>query len=277
MASVFEDLQLRYQGRKIEQDGSTKRTTLTFTGSYDLCVRGSETDYQLGMESGEYGTITSTSIDQDEGPFWKLTVVYEIDTITASMSSGSEEGPGHSELNARVMSNPLENHPNYKRKWNYNLYFIGVTPSEDIINSIWNNTTANTPYDYIWIYNNGATMIQFGQVRPPKPDTFLAYPDTYWVTCRAMTKPGQSYYMVPTYELIQYGKHKNKSDAGWAVSSKLGKTVKPSKGDFGIDKKLEGNWLCEGGTIRHNGKFWVSELTYVFSGNGRNWDSDIYD
>lgn len=72
--------------------------------------------------------------------------------------------------------------------------------------------------------------------------------------------------------MTQYGKHKNKSDAGWAVSNKAGKTAKPAKGDFGIDGKLKGNWLCEGGSVRHNGKYWVSALTYVFSGNGKNWD-----
>lgn len=76
------------------------------------------------MQSQEYGAITSNKVTQGEGPFWELEVVYEIDMITISIGQGSEDGPGHSELTARVISNPLENHPNYKRKWNYNLYCI---------------------------------------------------------------------------------------------------------------------------------------------------------
>lgn len=158
----------------------------------------------------------------------------------------------------------------------------GYDPPNDVVQDIWNNANADTPYDKMWFYNNNMTIIQFGQFAPPVPN-FQPYSTSndlmfrYWRPIKAMTKPGVTCYMVPTYEMTEYGKHDDKSKAGWAVSNRIGKTVKPKKGDFGIDNKLEGNWLCEGGSISHNGKFWVSELTYLFSGNGRNWDEDLYD
>lgn len=187
---------------------------------------------------------------------------------------------GHSELTVRSMSNPIENHPNYRKKWNYNLYYLGAYPSESDYIDAWNNATAENEmiaaggtYTGPTNFNPANTYYCWGK---GVADCGSA-PDGYiWVKLKNMTKPGIETYDYPVYEMTQYGKHKNKSQAGWAVSSKIGKTAKPTKGDFGIDAKLAGNWLCEGGQVRHNGKYWVSALTYVFSGNGKNWDDDIY-
>ena len=218
---------------------------------------------------------------QDEGPFWHIEVIYTVNTLDGiDYESGSEDGPGHSELTVRSMSNPIENHPNYRKKWNYNLYYLGAYPSESDYIYAWNNATAENEMIAVGGTYTGPTNFN-------PANTYYCWgkgvadcgsaPDGYvWVKLKNMTKPGIETYDYPVYEMTQYGKHKNKSQAGWAVSSKIGKTATPSKGDFGIDSKLAGNWLCEGGQVRHNGKYWVSALTYVFSGNGKNWDDDIY-
>lgn len=43
---------------------------------------------------------------------------------------------------------------------------------------------------------------------------------------------------------------------------------------FGIVKKLGGNWLCEGGSVSYDGKYWIATCTYAHSPDG--WDQDLY-
>lgn len=78
----------------------------------------------------------------------------------------------------------------------------------------------------------------------------------------------------PIYELTESSKHSSPTQAGWAVTQKSGKIAEPVNGDFGIVSKLGGNWLCEGGTVSYDGKYWIATCTYAHSPEG--WDTDLY-
>jgi len=92
-----------------------------------------------------------------------------------------------------------------------------------------------------------------------------------------MTKPGVSSYDFPIYELTEKSKHINKSKAAWAVTKKAGKIATPDNGDFDIVSKFGGNWLCEGGTVSFDGRYWIATVTYVHSPDSNGWDADLYD
>ena len=60
------------------------------------------------------------------------------------------------------------------------------------------------------------------------------------------------------------------------LSRKMGRIAEPINGDFGIVKKFGGNWLCDGGSIQWDGKYWVATLTYTHSGDSKGWDRSLY-
>lgn len=82
-------------------------------------------------------------------------------------------------------------------------------------------------------------------------------------------------YDYPSYEITESAKHGSEKQAGWAIKNKAGKITKPENGDFDIVKKYGGNWLCQGATIRYDGKYWISVCTYLYSPDG--WNEELYD
>ena len=89
-----------------------------------------------------------------------------------------------------------------------------------------------------------------------------------------MTMPGVESYDFPIYELTEIGKHSSQSQAGWAVAERSGLIATPQNGDFGITDKLSGDWLCEGGSVSYDGKWWIATCTYAHSPDG--WDTRLY-
>ena len=75
-----------------------------------------------------------------------------------------------------------------------------------------------------------------------------------WCKISQMTKPQQISFDKAVYEITESSKHSSKNDASWVVASRSGKISYPFTGDFGINNKFGGNWLCEGGTIRQERK-----------------------
>ena len=67
-------------------------------------------------------------------------------------------------------------------------------------------------------------------------------------------------------------KHRKQFRGSMAGKAMRGNTI--SNGDFGIVKKLGGNWLCEGGSVSYDGKYWIATCTYAHSPDG--WDKDLY-
>lgn len=79
------------------------------------------------------------------------------------------------------------------------------------------------------------------------------------------------------YELTETSKAVSKNKTAWNVSSKLGKIAEPSEGDFGVNEKLGGDWLCESASTRFDGKYWLTTFTFLHSGDRQGWDKDLYE
>lgn len=89
--------------------------------------------------------------------------------------------------------------------------------------------------------------------------------------------PGVDSYDFPIYELTESSKHGSQKQAGWAIAKKAGKIAKPENGDFDITTKFKGDWLCEGGTISYDGRYWVATVTYTHSPDKDGWNKHLYD
>ena len=91
-----------------------------------------------------------------------------------------------------------------------------------------------------------------------------------------MTKPGVDSFDFPVYEVTESSKHTSQRAAGWAVGRRAGRISSPVNGDFGIVRRFGGNWLCEGGTVSYDGRYWVATCTYTHSPDRKGWDGDLY-
>ena len=97
-----------------------------------------------------------------------------------------------------------------------------------------------------------------------------------WKKIANMTKPGVENYSYPVYTLTERSKHGSKKQAGWALAKKAGEIAVPTAGDFDIVKKFGGDWLCEGGTVSYDGRYWVATCVYTHSPDIGGWDKDLY-
>lgn len=254
---------LKYQGfaKNKTSDGNT--TTQVYIGLQQQIKQYAES---LVLNSiSQLGTLQSISLSQDEGPFWNC----QLQWSTEKDSSGNDIGDGTlsqskmSSLSIRMMSMPLESHPNYKTNWNYIL--IGLQGTS--VPSWWDSQTdgdVSDPKIYKWVRDISEIPIQ--------PD---AATGKKWKQLKKKTKGGVECYQVPIYQLTEISRHNGKNSAGWAVAKKIGKIAKPSNGDFGVVSKNGGNWLCEGGSISYNGKKWQASCTFAHA-PGDGWDEDLY-
>lgn len=276
--SAMNNLRLTEGSPSISTDGAGTITTFKYISDLDHCIRGMNQDFKQGMESQEYGTVKSSTIEHQEGPWYILTVVWEKEGEEAD---GSGEGPQKSNLTTRMISMPLETHPNYRRNWNYDLWYIG--PNGDLpveyFNNIYMNVGTNFPWDYQFLVQNGTSrwLVQFGDSMPEKPYQGEFSNASYmWQLWRVRSKPGQEYWLKPQFEMTRYGHYEEKEQAGWAVAKRIGK-IRNLDNDFEIVSKFGGNWLCEGASIQWDGKQWVAESTYLHSGDELGWDKDLYE
>lgn len=144
----------------------------------------------------------------------------------------------------------------------------GITSSRTI-----NDMIANTEYEWNGVESRLWTGVLCWSSSvselPVLPQTITNYDSNqvspYWFKIGTRTKPGVSTYDFPTVSLTQYARVKDKSAGGWVISKRAGTVMKSTpKGDFGIVKKYGGNWLCEGGTVQHDGRSWLCELNYTW-------------
>lgn len=271
--SCFVKLQIKYKSVVKEVSGDEIVTTIIYQGTRELCEEAMQ-ELKVNTNNPENGNLESVRMTQDEGPIWNLELRYAIENTT---SKGSGYGPNKSELAVRMISMPLESKKEYRRKWNYHLY---ATKKGADTPDFWNSATYDndgiqgTKYEYDGRQDmSGApTFYSWGQSYSDCPTLPQG---SIWYRIKKMRKPGVESFDYPSYELTERAKHTTQKQAGWAISKKAGKIANPENGDFGIAKKFGGDWLCEGGSIAWNGKYWESQVTYLFSPDG--WDKDLYD
>lgn len=291
---------MKYQQFQREQTASGVKTTIVLQGTYDACKKamegngdGIEPEFGINHSHPTYGNLEQMRLSQDEGPIWNLELTYttEINWLGISTSKGSSYGKTSSELNSRVQSMPLESHPDYHMNWNMNLYSTKADilsrgeiaaniriawansgkANGDLLEDLeWHGDITSEPY----IVAGG--FVAWGKSLSELPDGIKEY-DMEWYQILPMQKPGVDYYEAPVYELTETSKAVNKNKTAWNISKKLGKISMPSEGDFGVQEKLGGDWLCEGASTRFDGKYWLTTFTFLHSPDENGWDKDLYD
>lgn len=154
-------------------------------------------------------------------------------------------------LSGSLLSMPLEQHPNYRTKWNH--YLFGKTST---VPSFWNTAvnTQLTSSDYVW------------------GDKLADRPDKTWQVVKDPTMPGVQHYTIPTYVLTETARYRSFQEAARALGDRVGKRVSPATR---IPVSGNRDWLCEDGRIAWDGKFWTASYTYTLSGPG-GWNSELY-
>lgn len=298
MASILEQLQVKYKSREYDKSTDSTKTVVTYQGSRELCEEYMSS-HSPGSVDPELGSLDSMKMTQDEGPFWNVTVTWLIDRQGGtSHASHTGTGPETSTLSMNMLGLPLETRPNYARIWNYNLY------------STVKYSKANSTQKGIggWIKQYAVGFNQDGSPKEAieqeniytpnlegEPDYYTTHiffcwaksyadcptlddPSQTWYKWYGMTKEGIEYYNYPVYTLTERSLHYTRNSAGWIMSKKAGKITRPEYGDFGVTRLLSGDWLCEGGDISYDGRYWIASRTYTHSPDSeKGWDKDLYD
>ena len=108
-----------------------------------------------------------------------------------------------------------------------------------------------------------------------------------WCVRQPMQKPGIEYWNKATYSITETGRYTKKNDCQWALKTG-GLITFPDMGDFGIQKyyhpevltaalpDMNGYWLCEGGQINYDGKYYNASCKYTWCLLNQGWDQDVY-
>lgn len=101
-------------------------------------------------------------------------------------------------------------------------------------------------------------------------------------------KPGVEYWQFPIYQITESGKYSSRLSCAWAIK-KGGLLAFPDMGDYGIQMYNHPNlnsatssdtpscyWLCEGGTVTYDGKYYNASCKYTYSPEPTGWDRQLY-
>lgn len=218
-----------YQGFTKSIDNSGNRVTETYKGFKKQCEDFIET-LQIGQD-GEYGSLSNIEFQQDEGPYWTVTLEWSTEKDdSGNQSSAGSWGRKSSSLTVRMLALPIEKASGYRTCWNYHLAAIGTKT----IPSWWSKQknltmTDETKQTYEWV----ASKADADNLRIPKGKE-----GKKWNIIAGKTKEGVETVSFPIYELTETSKHISKSHAGWAIAKQAGKIADPEYGDFGIKNKL---------------------------------------
>ena len=239
---------------------------------------------------------------QDEGPFWNVTIIWSIDPAGPNQTAGhSQYGPNYSTLSMNMLSLPLESHKDYLCCWNHNLYATrsynemnsstqaaaqSILKNAGIDDGEIDDKITNTQYEYNYsnmkAANSSTTFFCWGKSPSDCPTIDHELNSAFegdWILLKWMAKPGVDHFSYPTYTLTERSRHYTRNNAGWVMTKKAGKISMPTYGDFGITKSISGNWLCEGGDISYDGKYWIATRNFTHSPDVllSGWDPDLYD
>lgn len=297
--------------REITTSNDGKTMKVTYVGFQDPIFELNNS-LKIGDIDWEWGRLNTKKITQKEGPHWLLTLEWEIEFDDKdgdssegngnSRPKGTSRQPTTSSLNCTMMSVPIEMHPNYRMRWTnflyckYDLYGNSPDVTQDLKTRLQAWVTAHrndqvdiNPDEKIDLgtgYGGNVNVSTiFKWVKNPSAVPYDKNGRNTWHMAIKKLKPGLEKFDMPIYTLTEYSYHSNWSYASWVVTSRAGKIAYPINGDFGIDQRLGGNWLCRNGSIKFDGKYWIAELQYAHSGDYllastipryRGWDPQIY-
>lgn len=267
-----------------------------------------EPTWQINYQHPKFGRLESINLEQKD-TFWNATLNY-----TNPLNNGiiittpDNDQPYNTNLDITMLSLPLEKHPNYVYNWNHlliSLTQLVVFPTIPIPDpkKISKDTAMR-------MYNAGKGQLRWIKDQSQIPvgkEQRIIYDEhgepassvlAPWViasigqtvdgefTKVQRLKPGVEYYEIPTYEITEWGQYNSPSQCKWALVAG-GKLAYPRLGDFGIQNYQHpdlltgtltaGYWLCEGGNITFDGKYYNATCKYIWSPQPSGWDLDLYD
>jgi hypothetical protein len=230
------------------------------------------------------GALESVEITQVEGPVYNIKEVFKISSGGGSgpdLAKGSATGYETTTLSVDSITIPLEKVKGYRKYWNYDLYvdkdYLSTNPNFDVNdpNGWWWEATYKHPFS-----NLASSQQKYFRWENDKGKNFKAIDDEgnsqLFIRKAMRTKPSVEFKEVPTYTITEKGRHSKKQAACWAASAKVGRIAQPEF-DFGIKEALGGNFLCRGGSIEFDGKYWISTMQYTWCGDNKGWDEDLYE
>lgn len=260
-------------------------------------------EWKCGQNDVNYGRLDSINLQQADGPFWNATLTYTqplSTNIIVTTDNNDNKNATTNSLNIRMLSLPLEKNPNYVYTWNHILIGLsGYAPTTAAVQNI--ELSSISRENAINLYNEHSNCIRWIRdvsqlpTQPqkisvetpsetPGEDPVITTESYRWYIMYDMSKPGVEYYQIPTYEITESTKHKSRNNAAWCAAQRSGRLKFPTFGDFGLTKYYYTNpspscyyWLCQGGGISYDGKYWVAQCTYIWSPDLSGWDQQLYD
>lgn len=270
-------------------------------------MRDNESTWQIGYNHPDYGRVESVNIEQKD-TFWTATINYTNPLNNGITIHTPDDLPYNTNLDIAMLSLPLEKHPNYVYNWNHlliSLYSLidfqsiqipdPTKISKDLAMEMYNASSGTLR----WIKDQSQIPVQKQLItlydEQGQPTGEQVYRPWVIASIRAeggnytqiqRQKPGVEYYEVPTYEITEWGQYKSPSQCKWALVEG-GKLAYPLLGDFGIQNYYHpdlltgtltaGYWLCEGGNITFDGKYYNATCKYIWSPQPSGWDLDLYE
>ena len=307
------NIELKYHGFEQSYTSDNIQTNITYQSTQEKLLDTIYTSsgtvpsgkWKCG-QTNQYGRLDNIRLTQDAGPFWNATLTYNQPLSNGiTISSGDDKKATQNSLTVRMLSRQIEQHPNYRYYWNHILikksnvttvtvngtsYNIstpaGVVNLYAAMNSADKQTSITMAQDVVnnssgavkWIEDASQLPTETQMIEVNNTPTKVS-----WQIACMQTKAGVEYYQIPTYEVTEYSKHVNREDAAWSIAQKSGKPRFPTYGDFGLQNKFYPgdaasgvfHWLCLGGNINFDGKYWVAQCTYQWA-DGSGWDTEIY-
>lgn len=278
---------IKYQSRSIQKDGSTTRTDLTFYGSFDeLTALEAEAyrDTLFGLQYAVEGSVMGSTLSQADGDIWELKVSFTSDAVDVTLIDNPEStefGKFSASMSSSTMSMPLETHRRYRTHWNHYLCAATTTAGP---------YTGSLPDWYLTatgLTDNmkmGAGDVYFKWVRDPSElQTTEEINGTiyYWYVIKDPYIPnsaGVKFRTVDSYDEVFYtvtesAKFRTAEEAGKYAENVLNQIGAP-RNQFNL---TWGNWKCDAVSVQWNGKWWKMQLTWTHSGDYLGWNDTLYD
>lgn len=241
--------------------------------------------WSIGM-SGVYGNLDKITMKQEEGPFWHADLQWNQPLNNGLIiTTGDRAKPTYSSLQVNMMQKSIKELPKYADIWDHYLAYRS---------------------DYSGTAYTSATLVQISGALRTTNDPTKNEPALKWINDKSdkpedetddegniltwdimvePTKMGRDYYVYPVYEITEYARHSTSGNAAWSMATRSGRLKFPINGDFGLENKFfpgdassnKYHWLCLGGDLSFDGKYWVARCTYRWSPDPNGWQLDMYE
>lgn len=243
-----------YQGFAATRNSDGRTSTYTYCGSRSE-METLAAAHTIG-ETGSRGRLASLKLRFREDTVWECELNYELGTDGLDVEPpDSGWGAKSCRLRGGMLSRALEEHPDYRAKWNHYLFARSGTTALPS----WHETATDT--------------------RIPEADRenyqWTKYPDSArsgFVLLAGPAKPGIASFDTAVYTVTEVARFRSASAAGTMVAAKLNRIGAPAQ-TFG---NACGSWKCDDAEVSWNGKYWLARLTWTRSADENGWDEDIY-